>query len=419
MVAIMRAKGTGTYGKSNKLWRLQHKRIQATIGQLEARYGVKFRQTEPARLRDESAPYWRRYLQEQEEAQEHAQDALQHAQAVDAVLGRVGPESPLHAILQRLRATPITRPDFGPLGSIEAAFLPVAPTDHPAPQVTIATEAKHALQVHLERTGKTAYYHFTRQALDLLTEVAGQLEPHQLQVDHWREFFRRVKANPSWGPVTQANMMNAAKRFAKTVSQARGVNYGFVHLPEFLIDVPEAQKTKYTVDEVTKALQHATGLQRLQVLLGLNAGMTNADILTLRPHMLQDGYIVWQRVKLAKLKDGGKTKDYKSVAKLKHKLWPQTLQALTEYDFTATEYALNDGFTKFARKHALPVHKALRKTVTQLLQDAAGNTISRHYRGEIEGGTHVNNYVERRLGDVEQAQLDKALEAVGRQLGLA
>ena len=45
--------------------------------------------------------------------------------------------------------------------------------------------------------------------------------------------------------------------------------------------------------------------------------MTAADILTLKPAMIQDGYIVWQRCKLAKIKEGGKVKDYRTVAILR------------------------------------------------------------------------------------------------------
>jgi hypothetical protein len=421
----VRTKGSGSFEFKTKTWRLRSKGLSVTLGKLQDVYGVKFTQSEPAKLERESAPYWRKWLQDTEEDRLQAErDAKASAasaplrSAFAGMIDRLRQENPANAILcdlealLRVNAQPQA---FGHVGSIESVFQPTAPAAPPT--VTIATEVKHALQVHLERTGKTAYYHFTRQALQLLTEVCGQLEPHQLQVDHWRTFFSRVKANPSWNAVTQANMVNAAKRFAKRLSQARGTNFGFIHLPEFLIDVPEGGKVKYTTEEVKTALQHATGLQRLQVLLGSNCGMTAADILTLKPGCIQDGHIVWQRCKLARIKEGGKVKDYKSVAVLKHKLWPATLEALTAYDFAATEYALNDGYTKFTRKYHLPPHKALRKTVAQLIEDHYDTDISKHYRGELTGGTHMNNYVERRLGHKAQADLDAALDKIGHVLG--
>jgi len=443
----MRTKGTGSFDGGTKTWRLKGKGIHATTRQLERRYGVKFTATEPERLKKESVTYWRRWLQDTEEDAANSQKAnsplQERLRSLERVLRDLNRDNAPDAILECYKAMYRDAAQVAP-EDIDHADVPVIhPQVHPAlkllgtsdplivrilnatvssaaaaPKVTIATEVKHALQVHLARTGLNAHYHFTRQALELLMTTCGQLEPHQLTVDHWRTFFAKVTTREKWGIVTQSNAIRAAKRFAKTVSQARGTNVGFVDLQEFAIDPGEGDKVKYTFAEVKTALDHATGTVRLQLLLGLNAGMTTADILTLKPDMIQGDYVVWKRCKLARIKEGGKAKDYSPVAVLKHKLWGTTKQALNAYTFDATEYQLDHGFFKFTRKHMLPVNKALRKTVTQLIEDRNGNDAGRHYRGELKGGTHMKNYVERRLGDKEQGDLDTALDAIGTHFGL-
>ena len=205
MVA-MRAKGTGTYGKSNKLWRLQHKGIQATTKQLEALYGVKFTEAEPARLKAQSAPYWRRYLQEQEEQLQHAQKDASPLQGRIRSLERIlaeltrdnAPDDTVEQfrdMLQTATTCPPENPDdFADIPALHPSVEPLArlilgrnydpvelhalarlrpvPATTPAPlEITIATEARHALEVHHKRTGNHAHFYFSKQTLDLLCET--------------------------------------------------------------------------------------------------------------------------------------------------------------------------------------------------------------------------------------------------------
>jgi hypothetical protein len=442
----VRAKNTGSYDPKTKCWRLRGKGLHATVKQLQERFNVKFTEAEPAKLERQSATYWRRWLQEQEEEQHERQKARSPLQgrikSLERAIADLEREDPANAILERLRGllrdsiacdpddidrgdAPVLHPHVHPAlqllvkndpFGIMAANATVPTAKAAPPKITIATEVAHALQVLLTRSGKTAHFHFTRQALNLLSEVCGQLEPPQLTVDHWRQFFQRVKAVPTWGNVTHSNAMRAAKAFVKCMGQARNVYFGFLDLPEFTIDAGDGKKVRYTEEQVKTALQHATGVQRLQVLLGLNCGMTADDILLLSPQSIQGESIVWQRSKLGEYKNGEKHMD--KVPTLKNKLWKATLAALQEYKFDVSEARLQAGYTAFTRRHRLPPHKALRKTTQQLIEDAAGNVVGRHYRGELSGGTHAKYYADRRLSEVEQAALDTATDAVGTRFGL-
>jgi hypothetical protein len=66
-------------------------------------------------------------------------------------------------------------------------------------------------------------------------------------------------------------------------------------------------------------------------------------------------------------------------------------------------------FRRLSEAHSLPSHKALRKTVTQIIQDEVGEEEARLYRGEPGIGTHHRNYV-RPYSPTQVAKLDAALE---------
>lgn len=101
-----------------------------------------------------------------------------------------------------------------------------------------------------------------------------------------------------------------------------------IELPRNLDDLisydPEKRVIKrYALDLVQGTL--ATMPERLRVwaLLGLNCGMTQADIAVLSPAQIKDGKLTRKRVKTAK---------YDDVPTVTYKLWPETIEALETPD---------------------------------------------------------------------------------------
>src|SRR4051794_37660843 len=72
-MAKARARNTGSFDHKTKCWRLRGRGIHATVRQLSERYGVEFRAETPAQLERETAPYWRRYMQDIEDQHRQSQ----------------------------------------------------------------------------------------------------------------------------------------------------------------------------------------------------------------------------------------------------------------------------------------------------------------------------------------------------------
>jgi len=85
----VRAKGSGTFDKGTKTWRLQGKGIHATAKQLERRYNVTFTQTEPEGLKAASKTYWRRYLQDAEDDRAEAEKDAKASSAFATLRSRL------------------------------------------------------------------------------------------------------------------------------------------------------------------------------------------------------------------------------------------------------------------------------------------------------------------------------------------
>ena len=82
------------------------------------------------------------------------------------------------------------------------------------------------------------------------------------------------------------------------------------------------------------------------------------------------------------------------------------------YD-TSERRAVEVRFRKWAKLHSLPAHKALRKTVTQLIHDHVSEDAARLYRGEGTGSTHGRSYV--RFSEAQEAKLESVLKKPARK----
>jgi integrase len=84
---------------------------------------------------------------------------------------------------------------------------------------------------------------------------------------------------------------------------------------------PKAIKVR-PIDEIRKALKGLPEKLRAWALLGLNCGMTNADIGALRKDMVADGYLTRRRVK---------TGDNENVPTVTYKLWNETALLMEKF----------------------------------------------------------------------------------------
>ncbi len=130
--------------------------------------------------------------------------------------------------------------------------------------------------------------------------------------------------------MNESNLEQITKKLRAKIFQ-RFVRYLWKHrlieMPRTIDELtweasPKEIKT-YTVTEIKKCLKGLNQRFRAWALLGLNCGMTNADIADLRPSMISGGYLTRKRVK---------TMAAKNVPIVNYKLWPETIAALATPD---------------------------------------------------------------------------------------
>ena len=97
-------------------------------------------------------------------------------------------------------------------------------------------------------------------------------------------------------------------------------------------------------------------------------------------------------------------------------LWEETRKSL-QLDNMPSDSSLLAHYSRFAKEHELPGHKALRKTTTQLIQDHVGETEARLFRCEGNSDTHNSNYI-KHYTPAQVAKLDDAIRKVGELYGV-
>lgn len=428
MADDVRAKNTGTFDRTTNTWRLRGKGIQISVRQLSKRYGKDIPNTIAG-----SRPYWRKFLQDLEDGHRAARRAASPLQdrirSIEAMLVRLRaegrPESELErfeAMLAEAEAVPahdtdhLDLPVLHPDAEYHARVLRLENSDWgiglmnnmiPAPPKPTANGIKHEADVFLERHRSKDHkgWYPVRQALDLFLEQTGDIPLNAVTVHHWRKLFSALKMHPTWGDRTRYNQLGIVTTFLTRVAADHGLNYGFIRNPDYRLPLPDGRKVQYTLEQVKTALEHATGEVRMALLLGLNAGMSWADMERLTPEMVQNGHIVCPRAKLLYRKNP---------VVGSWLLWPET-KAVLKYGVIVRRLEVK--YTEFKNKHGLPEHKALRKTTAQMIEDEVGEKEARLFRGEGPPGTHGKNYIVS-FTPTQVRKLDHALGVVGRLYGL-
>jgi hypothetical protein len=423
----MRRKGSGTFDTTTKTWRLRTKGVQVSVKQLSDKYGIPITPTKQGSL-----AYWRKYLQEWEDTQQAVRKASSPLQerirSIEAMIERLKAEGLPTTELEAALTVAVNTPPH----DIDAADIPVYhPQAHAAARSLGIDEAdgydmamlanliparpkpakdsiRHEASVFRQRyEAKKHKGRFqVRQAVDLFLSITGDISIHGINVHHYRQYRQAVIDHASWGARTKVNILRTVKQLLKRIEVDHGVNYSFLRNPDYNLPEPDGQKVQYTLEQVKTALAHAQGDIRLALLLGLNTGAYWGDMKLLTPDNLQSNHLRYAR------------------AKLKHKanpvtgswlLWGETQKCL-KFPVQAG-WKMQGEYTAFRRKYDLPEHKALRKTVAQLIQDHVGETEARLYRCETAEGTHGKNYI-RAYTPEQVAKLDAALRTVGKLLGI-
>jgi len=393
-----------------------------------------------------SRPHWRRFLQDLEDGHRVASPLPNRIKSLEGLIDRCRREGRPQADIDRLAAAlaaavavphystdhddgPVLHPDAtaaasvlamlrgdgwpkddGPVDAVTVGVLnsliPAPPPAKTGPSpVRIRDEAAAAIARKKKKDHKG--HHQFGQAVTLFTDQTGDIGVHDVTVVHFRAFVAAAESYPSWGRTTQVNQIRAVKTWLRRVRSDHDCRYGFLENPDYCFDTPAGQKIQYTLDEVRTALSHATGGVRMALLLGLNCGMYWGDIEALSPDKIDGDHIVTGRAKL--------THRPKPVVG-QWRLWAETRAAL---DFDHKIGPLEVAYTDFAKRHGLPVHKALRKTTTQVIHDHVEDAeAARLFRCEGLGGTHGDKYV-RNFTPIQVARLDAALVKVASLYGIS
>jgi hypothetical protein len=427
----VRAKNTGTFDRTTNSWRIKGKGIQASIRQLSQRYGVDL----PRGDKRASLPYWRRFVQEcEEQAQEgrKASSPLQERiKSLDTLIAHARatgkPTGDLEALLREAINVPphdIDNADVPVLSPEIAGLIPgqlnglseleirqlnnlvIAPARQSG-GISIATvKARADAMVARHRKGKSRNnWFFTRQCLDIFQEITGNIPVQDINVAHYEQYLHKIDSYPTWGDTTKYNAQNLLKTFLKGIeSDFANCNFGFVRNKLYNRRNPMGKKLQYTEEQLKIALEHATGRARTGLLLGMNCGFYWGDITTLKPEHIQGEYIIRPRQKNID----------KSNLHGQWRLWEATKQAI---QFGLSNWQLEEAYRQLRLAHNLPVHKAVRKAIAQIIQDEIGEEEARLYRCENVSGTHGRNYIVS-YTPAQVAKLDAALAHVARKFDL-
>lgn len=446
MVAMTRARNTGSFDRNTKTWRLRGKGIHVTVRQLERRYGVTFRAETPAQLERESASLWARYRQDIEDGDRQAQKAVSpfpdRIRSLEAMIDRLKGEGRPQAILERLEGqlralltepywstnytnTPAHHPDIVDRArrmefctddddvddDVDDALCVMLEATEPARPTTKTTKTGmvHEADIYIDRhkaKGHKGWYDI-RTAVTLLTNITGDIPPDQVTVHHYRQVRQKIISNPDWGATTKANVAAIIRGFLRRVEADHNLTcYGFLNNRDYLIKRPKGKKEQYTLDQVKTALKHATGDVRFALLIGLNTGGYMGDVASMTPDMIHDGYLIRSRDKQDHL-------DEPVVGCWL--LWEETKRLLR---FGLKNKNISARYSQFAKKHGLPSHKALRKTTSQLMHEAGHREASRLFKCRdvdgVDGGYYISDRTEPQV-----KTLDTALRHIATVYGIS
>lgn len=413
--------GNGTYDHSKQQWKVRTKELKAsaTIRQLRKM----FKEEIPASER-ESRPYWLRYLKaiRQQQTIRQADQELEAAKLTyadrgpgayspfekDPVTGEVRRKKPIAGEILPMLNMAAQALDPNTSGAVKDFLL--GEIERRNPPVPDNESLKKEIETYVARYKKkdNKQWYDIQRALDLFLEATGNISLKKIDVHHYRTFLEildREQQEHNWTQRTKQNRQRVIHTFLKSIEADHNLVFSFIRNKKYRIRTGPVDQTKYTLEQVRLALQHAEGITRTALLLGLNCGFYWSDIIELEAKHFDGTHITKAR---AKNKRDGVQTGFMS----RWKLWPETIEAL---QFGLQRTALMREYTKLRKKYDLPEHMALRKTVAQWIQEVAGEEESKVlYRAEGYG-THYDSYVCNLTPD-QVGKLDRALDKVREKI---
>lgn len=164
--------------------------------------------------------------------------------------------------------------------------------------------------------------------MDMVKGWWGDMDVQALNEQKVTDAFTRI-SKTGVCPATKKKRWGFFKRFVKYLFESGRINLPRNVGSKILRFKAEARAIKtYPADFVRATVQALPDLLRLWALLGLNCGMTNADIGALRQDMVADGFLVRKRVKTA---------GNENVPTVRYRLWPETLDLLKRHRATSSD----------------------------------------------------------------------------------
>jgi len=415
----VRKKGTGTWDHTQNRWELKKLGIRKTPKQLADALGEPVPEGKVA-----SRPFWERYialLRHGEQLKKREQTRLQiRLQSLDNIIESLEAESRDATELKKERERVLNHPEW----EIDEADLPAVHPDAEGEVDLLASQtdelAIHILNNHYikrtpqkgsvkkevesyiaTKTGKDKYNQ--QAALNLFLQACGNITVKEIDIEVYRKFLVLLKQKEEWSDTTKAKNQGRVHTFLHAIETDYNHPMPWIGDRRHMLEIPEGQKVQYTLEEVKTALANAEGIARSALLMGLNFGFYASDMRELTEEHIINGGTHVSKVRT-------KLKRRKVKVKPVWLLWPETKAVL---QFGLTKKDVEREYMKLRTKFNLPEHKALRKTVAQLIQDHPdlGEEQSLLYRGVSKGDTHHKNYI-RSYTPAQVAKLDKALETV-------
>jgi integrase len=187
--------------------------------------------------------------------------------------------------------------------------------------LAIKANADRFLEV-IKGQSKPLTYREIRQYLDgLAVELGKDADVSTIDESKVESVFLKLKA-AELSQGTRKKRWGVFRRFVEYLSERKLIaTPGNLHSKVFRFKVDAKPVTKYDTAKVRAVLAGLTNRQRLYALLGLNAGMTSADIGQLTKDMISGDKLTRKRVKTAGVK---------TVPTVTYTLWPETMELLAE-----------------------------------------------------------------------------------------
>jgi hypothetical protein len=413
----MRARGQGTWDRTTNSWRLKARKISKSPRQLEDIFG----EVVP-RTKEGSRPYWNRFLKavkDNESIMRKQRSPLQERiKSLEVLIAQFQQEgrdvSFLTSELERCcNVTPadtdhVDFPILHPDMEATANLLGVG-DDELSIRVLNSLKAKPIPKKDSLRNEAEVYIankngndrNTVRGALQPFLDACGDIRIQDITIHHYRDYLDKLKQHPKWNDTSKAMHQRRVLTFLRQLRADHDLKLGFIDARQYRLPIPDGKKYQWTLAQVQTALQHAQGLVRTSILLGLNCGSYWGDIASYTTDNVKDNHLVAGRAKL---------EHRSSKTEGSWLLWPETKQVL---DFGHKQYEYEYAFRDFKEANNLPEHKALRKTTAQWIQDKVGEEEARLFRCEAVRGCHGKNYIRSFTPD-QVAKLDSALERIHR-----